>query len=88
VLETRFDTTEHGDPRLTITLTGAHDLFRFAVNMLDDQCEFSRAGRQSLAQLRDHLGADRFDSWARSMLGEHRYLRLRDGGYFEYREED
>lgn len=83
-----FTTDEHGDPALTITLTGGHDLLRFAVNMLDDQCEFSRAGREALAKLRAHLTPERFDPWARSMLGEHRYRRLHDGGYFERGEED
>jgi len=89
VMETKFDTTiPHGDPRLTITLVGHHDLFRFAVNMLDDQCEFAEAGRKSLAQLRDHVGPDRFDPWARNMLGDDRYNRLSGYRSFEHPEED
>lgn len=67
---------------LTVTVTGATDVFRFAVNMLDDQVEICQLGRIALVELGEAMGADRFDTMARSMLGNPRYLRLRDGGYF------
>ena len=67
---------------LTINVRGATDVFRFAVNMLDDQVEICELGRIALVELSEAMGADRFDTMARSMLGQPRYLRLRDGGYF------
>jgi hypothetical protein len=87
-MSSQFDTTEHGDARLTIVLTGAHDYFRFAVNMLDDQCEFSAAGREALAKLRDYMGASGFREWASRMLGKPRFDYLAAHGFFDHPAED
>ncbi len=76
MLDTQLDRDEHRDPRLTITLVGTHDIFRFAVNMLSQQVEFFRAGRTVLVELREALTPDRFDPWARLLLGEDRYAQL------------
>jgi hypothetical protein len=65
-----------GDLRLRIDLVGAHDIFRFCVNMLDDQVEFGQAGSLKLTALRKRMGRERFDPWALQMLGRDRYNRL------------
>jgi hypothetical protein len=67
---------------LTVQVRGATDVFRFAVNMLDDQVEICQLGRIALVELSEAMGADKFDTMARSILGNPRYLRLRDGGFF------
>jgi hypothetical protein len=74
--DTNLDRDEHGDLRLTVTLIGGHDIFRFAVNMLSQQVEFFRAGRVALVELREALTPDRFDPMARSLLGEDRHAKL------------
>lgn len=66
----------HEKDRLTITLTGNSDIFRFALNMLDDQCEFSEVGRGVLVEMRERVGAKRFDEWVRPILGDKRFKRL------------
>ncbi len=65
-----------GSPRLRLELVGAHEIFRFLVNMLDDQVEFGRAGALKIRALRKQVGAQRFDPWAADMLGLHRYNQL------------
>ena len=67
---------DHGKDRVVITLTGGHDIFRFAVNMLDDQTEFMEVGRAILVEQRDRSGARRFDAAARSLLGDLHFGRL------------
>lgn len=75
--ETKFEPgADRGDSVATIRLVHATEIFRFCVNLLDDQTEFHTAGRGILVQLREHLGADRFDPMAKSLLGEDRYARL------------
>jgi hypothetical protein len=66
----------HEKDRLTITLTGNSDIVRFALNMLDDQCEFSEVGRGVLVEIRERVGAKRFDEWVRPMLGAERFKKL------------
>lgn len=66
----------HEKDRLTITLTGNSDIFRFALNMLDDQCEFSEVGRGVLVTMRERVGAKRFDDWVKPILGDERFKRL------------
>lgn len=65
----------HREPRLMLELSGSSDVFRFAVNMLDDQTEFYAAGRVVLVELREIIG-EAFDPWAKSLLGDDRYRRL------------
>lgn len=66
----------HDKDRLTITLTGNSDIFRFALNMLDDQVEFCEVGRGVLVEMRERVGAKRFDDWVRPILGDDRFKRL------------
>lgn len=60
---------EHNDPVLTITVTGAHDIFRLNWNHLHAQCEFSDAARDTYAWLRRVMGAGRFDYLDKSLTG-------------------
>lgn len=66
----------HTKDQLTITLVGNSDIFRFAVNMLNDQVEFMEVGRGVLVEMRERVGAKRFDGWVRPMLGEQRFKQL------------
>lgn len=67
---------DKGNLRLRIELTGVYEIFRFLVNMLDDQVEFCHAATLKLTALRKQIGPDRFDPYARQMLGLYRYNRL------------
>lgn len=77
-MRTRLDRhgSKQGELRLRIDLVGSYEIFRFLVNMLDDQVEFSRAASLKLTALRKQIGADRFDPYAVQMLGVDRYNRL------------
>ncbi len=61
-----------------IRLEGPHEIFRFMVNQFGHQVEFGSAARSVLVDLRDAMGADRFDTMALSLLGEQHYEKLRD----------
>ncbi len=79
-IKARLDRIRGNDPdignlRLRIELVGPHAIFRFAVNMLDQQCEFARAGELKLRALRQQMGRERFDPMAKQMLGLDRYNR-------------
>jgi hypothetical protein len=56
----RVTWNEHGDPRVTITLEGSFDVYRFAHNMTGQQCEFADQGWKILRALRRRWGRDRF----------------------------
>lgn len=60
---------QHGDPVLTITVTGWHDIFRLQWNLLHAQVEFSAAARKSFQWMRRSLGAKRYDTFDQSMTG-------------------
>lgn len=75
-MDLKLDSNVHKEPRLGLELIGCHEIFRFAVNMLDDQVEFCRAGRVIIVELREMVGGDKFDPWAVNMLGQERYDRL------------
>ncbi len=85
-METKFEKLPGGDPQVTITLTGGHDIFRFAVNMLDDQVEYHAEGRRLLARLRKHMGVKPFEDFALRLLTEYRFRMLRP--YFRAPKED
>jgi hypothetical protein len=61
--------TKHGDPVLTITVVGWHDIFRVTENLLHAQCEFADASRKTLQWMRRGLGASRYDAFDKSMTG-------------------
>jgi hypothetical protein len=52
----RMTFNEHGDPRVTITLEGWHDVYRFADRMTGLQVEFAREGNKILRACRRRLG--------------------------------
>lgn len=60
---------EHGDPVLTITIVGWHDIFRLCWNLLHAQVEFSAESRKVFQWMRRSLGAKRYDEFDRSMTG-------------------
>lgn len=62
--------------RLLIELDGTSDIFRFAINMLDDQVEFAAAGRAILVELGEGMGPARYAAMAQQLLGEDRYKKL------------
>lgn len=42
--ETTYGVSEHGDPTVTFTVTGSHDIFRLAYAMSTFQCDFAERG--------------------------------------------
>lgn len=68
--------------KVTIELSGSHDIVRFLNNMTDWQVDIARQAREALYQLRREIGAARFDPWAKEVLGEQRFEQLRNWGAF------
>lgn len=62
-------TNEFGDPILTITVTGSHDIYRLNWNLLHAQCEFSEGARKTYRWLRRSMGAKYFDHLDQSLTG-------------------
>jgi hypothetical protein len=60
---------EGGDPVLTITVTGTHDIFRLAHHMERGQCEFARAGQRIKEKLRRRIGLHNYGALVDYMLG-------------------
>lgn len=52
MIASRVTKNEHGEPVLTVTVTGFHDAYRFADGMTRLQCEFAHHGRNRIASLR------------------------------------
>lgn len=67
--EFKHSRNRHGDPVLTITVVGWHDIFRLQWNLLHAQCEFSEAARKSFQWMRRCLGPARYDAFDQSMTG-------------------
>lgn len=65
-------------PTAVIHLEGWHAIFRFAVNMLNQQIDIARTGESILVPMREHMTPARFDPMARQMLGEDWYAKTRD----------
>lgn len=61
---------QHGEPVWTITIVDWHDIFRFSVNMLEQQCEFITAGSKALQWCRRSLGRSRFEQLNNSLSGK------------------
>lgn len=68
-IETRHARNRHGDPVLTITITGWHDIFRTSWNFCHDQVEFVDKGSKALQWMRRSLGAKKYDAFDKSMTG-------------------
>lgn len=58
----RMTTNVYGDPVLTITVEGTHDVYRLALHLERGQVEFAKQGRNVLTKLRRHLGKARMRS--------------------------
>jgi hypothetical protein len=68
--ERRTKADEHpGEMVLTITITGAHDIYRFAHHMLTGQVEFYSRGRKIIAALKRRMDAGQWRYLDRSMGG-------------------
>lgn len=52
----RNSTNRHGEPVLTVTVSGPDDVYRFSHHLLLGQCEFADIGYASLRSLRRRLG--------------------------------
>lgn len=72
-IDARRTTTKGGDPRLIVTVTGAHDVYRFADHLKRGQCEFADVGMDTMRYLKRKMGKAGFDWIYRYMHG--------DGGY-------
>lgn len=62
-------TNEHGEPVVTITLVGYHEMYRFAHHMEKGQVEFGKAGNQIIRKLRRRLTSASWDDWMRTLHG-------------------
>ena len=66
----KITTDEFGDPTVTITLTGYHEIYRFAHHMEKGQVEFARAGNKIIHRLRFRLTTDQWDEWMWTLHGD------------------
>ncbi len=64
-------------PTAVYHLTGPHAIFRFSINLLFHQIDIASSARPVLVDLREHMGAGRFDAMARSMMGDEQFARHR-----------
>ena len=69
----RHTRDKHGEPVWVIEVTGWHDIYRFAANMLYQQVEFAAAGRKALQWARRSLGSERFEAGNRTLNGTTKY---------------
>jgi hypothetical protein len=68
--------------KVTIELSGAYDILRFVNNMTGWQVDIASQASDVLYRLRREIGAERFDPWAKEVLGEGRFEQLRKWGAF------
>lgn len=61
---------EHGDPRVTITLEGWSDVYRFADRMTELQVEFCAEGNRILRAVKRRLGKERYDAYQVHLHGK------------------
>lgn len=72
MIEKRLTKNEHGDPVLTIRVTGVSDVYRFADGMTRLQSEFCAKGRLALRSLWRQIGRERFLALDSYMYGNGR----------------
>jgi hypothetical protein len=60
---------EHGDPKVTITLEGWSDVYRFADRMTELQVEFCAEGRKILRAVKRRLGSKRYRAYQEHLHG-------------------
>ena len=70
MIEKRLTKNDHGEPVLTVRVTGAYDTFRFARVMQTGQMEFARKGTLALQSLRRFMGTSNFRQLERFCLGD------------------
>ena len=58
---------EHDVPTITITLTGAHEIYRFAHHMEYGQCEFADAGRKIINRLKRRSDRTAWNRWVKPL---------------------
>lgn len=63
-------TNKHGEPTVTITLTGYHEIYRFAHHMETGQVEFGLAGNKIIRRLRRRLTTDQWNEWMWTLHGD------------------
>lgn len=61
-VENKMRTNAFGEPMLTITVVGSHDIYRLAWHLEHGQVEFVEQGRNIRTKLRRHLGKARMRS--------------------------
>lgn len=61
---------EHGDPKVTITIVGHSDMYRFAYNMQRLQSDHAAIGFSLMAKMKRRWGAAKFARLERSMHGD------------------
>ena len=67
MIESFISRTRTGDPRLTITVEGAHDMYRVAEQLCRSQSDIQPHGRKVFPYLWKFLGGDRFKAFDESM---------------------
>ena len=60
---------EHDEPTVTITLTGYHEIYRFAHHMESGQVEFGQAGNKIIQRIRRRLTATQWNEWMWTLHG-------------------
>jgi hypothetical protein len=65
----RITRNEHGEPTVTITLTGYHEVYRFAHHMESGQVEFGLAGNGIIRRLRRRFTKRQWDEWMATLHG-------------------
>jgi hypothetical protein len=60
---------EHGEPVLTVTVTGAYDVVRFANVMRHGQVEFGDSGRQAHARVQRIIGTRNWNRLHETLFG-------------------
>lgn len=61
MISKRLTRDARGQATLTITVVGAHDVYRLARHLLSGQVEFGQLGDRTLRSLRKQLGPGPYD---------------------------
>ena len=68
---------EDGDPTVTVTVTGSHDVLRFTYAMSHLQCEFADVARKIGGTLKRRWGAKTFRDLHKRLVGTDTYPWIR-----------
>ena len=71
----RTSWNEHGDPTMTITVVGVHDVYRLAHHLETGQVEFGRLGRLMIGALKRKLSKSQYRWLHGYMHGDGGYMR-------------